>query len=173
MWTLLYLLTKFTYNFIEPRFWWRNVIITRPCEIYQRMIDRKALSMHIFMSEKNQPWTLNYVNTTAHHARLSSNFDSLTNNLSRTSNLFYTSPKWDLLYLRFTAKMLIRTIIYIITWGANWTIFILFRYTFVTILPAWIKLPSAFDICKKNKRLYIVHIVLSSAWLNTGILPNA
>jgi hypothetical protein len=28
---------------------------------------------------KNQPWTLNYVNTTVHHARLSSNFDSLTN----------------------------------------------------------------------------------------------
>ena len=28
------------------------------------------------MSEKNQPWTLNYANTTAHHARLSSNFDS-------------------------------------------------------------------------------------------------
>jgi hypothetical protein len=40
--------TKFTYNFIEAIFWWRNVIITQPREIYRRMINRNALSMHIF-----------------------------------------------------------------------------------------------------------------------------
>ena len=52
--------TKFTYNLIEPRYWWRNVIITRPRELYRRMIDRNALSMHIFQVNEEPTYTLDF-----------------------------------------------------------------------------------------------------------------
>ena len=59
------------------------------------------------MSEKNQPWTSNYVNTTAHHARLSSNFDKLFILPNGQIIDTFTQVRNDILYLRFTAKMLI------------------------------------------------------------------